>query len=134
MLDTGPSPYGYRVNCGRHNMPKLELHRVDRSRASTVTDADTIIRYAVAGLSHGEQATIFRFGSSWQTLRSINDVAGAWDGPYATAEQALTALQRDYPDVKSCSRRGHCADRMVFREKVPYPPEHAKIAAAYGPG
>jgi hypothetical protein len=115
-------------------MPQLELRRIDRALTATVKDADTIIRYTVVGLPHGEQATIFRFGSSWQILRAFNDVSGDWDGPYATAEQAVTALQRDYPDVKPCPRRGHCAGRMVFRDKLHYPPDHVKLAAASGPG
>src|SRR5262245_2139147 len=105
-------------------MPQLTLRRLDLSRSSAVTAAAMIIRYDVVGLPHGDKATIFRFGSSWHTLRSCNDVSGDWEGPYPTHEKALTALQREFPDVKPCSRRGRCFGSMLFRDELRYGREH----------
>jgi len=56
------------------------------------TDA---FEYSVEGLPLGEQAWIARIRARcWQILRLINGVQGHWTGEYASAEEALNALQK----------------------------------------
>jgi hypothetical protein len=53
------------------------------------------LEYRVLGLPVGQVARIRDFAGDqgWRVLRFRNDVDGLWQGSYATAEDALAALQ-----------------------------------------
>lgn len=61
-------------------------------------DDDRTTSYDVHGLPQGQRAVIADMGERWQILRTKDDVAGDWQGSYASAEDALAALQSEISD------------------------------------
>jgi hypothetical protein len=57
----------------------------------------TVIGYRVGGLPAGQQAHLSSRdpGHSWQVLRIRNGIQSDWKGEYASADDALAALQKE---------------------------------------
>jgi hypothetical protein len=58
-------------------------------------DAGEPVCYTVAGLPPGEEAKIVQIDYKWQIVRD-----GEWSGHYASAQEALNALEREFSDRK----------------------------------
>lgn len=55
-----------------------------------------VYQYSVGGLPAGQEALIARMRPHcWQILRLRNGVQGHWTGEYASAEEALSALEKE---------------------------------------
>lgn len=61
-------------------------------------------KFPVRGLPDGEEAWIANFGShpheSWRILRAKNGVQSEWTGDYTSAEEALSAFQKQFDESK----------------------------------
>jgi len=72
---------------------KLTMRECARSgKGPDLRNWDTV-EYLVQHLPEGEEARIARFDNRWQVRRVRSGVASGWGGDYATAEDALAALQ-----------------------------------------
>jgi len=76
------------------------LHEDARFRDGSVYAGGPIIGYRVGGMPNGTTARIANFGApnrnDWRIMRINSDnTQGDWTGHYASAEEALAALQQD---------------------------------------
>ena len=57
--------------------------------------------YEVVGLPPGEVAWIAGsdLAENWQIVRLTNGIPGDWEGEYETSDEALKALQKEFPDA-----------------------------------
>lgn len=74
---------------------KLTIHPTMQFRdGPQITGTGPVIAFRVGGVPNGQQADIATFNQVWRILRVINGVQGEWTGEYATADDALAALER----------------------------------------
>ncbi len=55
-----------------------------------------VYRYRVGGLPRGEEADLADSGHAWGILRTRDRIQGKWTGSYASADDALADLQREF--------------------------------------
>ena len=77
----------------KRTLTKIEGGRI--SRGPTYGTGPSY-RYQVQGLPDGEEADIAEFNNFWKILKVKDGVQGEWAGVYATADEALAALQKEY--------------------------------------
>jgi len=79
---------------------RLSLRAIGHFRKGPDLTINQITQYEVLGLPPGERAWIANFGApyrqNWMTLRATADVQSDWIGDYASAEEALAVLQREF--------------------------------------
>lgn len=63
-----------------------------------VPSSGTVHRYIVGGLPLGKQAAIAQRDDAWRIWHVGDGSPDEWHGRYATAEEALAALQAEWGD------------------------------------
>jgi hypothetical protein len=61
-----------------------------------------VIHCVADGLPETDAAELAADNGKWRILRTRNGVRGEWTGDYATADEALAALQKEF-DANSTS-------------------------------
>ena len=78
---------------------RLTKYEVTRSHEGSGLGTGPVIQYGIHGLPPGDEALVANFGTrgrdDWRILRVKNGVQGHWTGNYASADQALSALQME---------------------------------------
>ena len=77
-------------------MPALTLQPT--SRFHLVKGEGQIVWYEVVGLPVGEKAKVANVRGRWRILQKHNEIPTEWRGEYASAEEALAALQAETAD------------------------------------
>jgi hypothetical protein len=64
-----------------------------RSTAAYADPKKQVLQHQVQGLPEGQKALIGESNRKWKILRTKDGVTGDWYGEYATADEALIALE-----------------------------------------
>lgn len=85
-------------------MTPSEWKGSDNTPGSNPSTTETTHQYRVQGLPESHSALIGHKPGThpvrwWFIVHRIPDVLGEWHGDYATPEEALAALSKDFPDA-----------------------------------